>query len=363
MAEIETLEKETANRQLAHKRVRKAMLERLRSGKWAKNELIPSENQLAKEYNLSRKTIRKALISLENEGYLLAEKGRGRTVASTPNASPSESTLKTIGLLVSQYNDAYGEFTQIYQTVSESNHNLTIYTLKPGESDSPLENISHQNTSGILVYCQQILKSDIVDFSRTIPTVSLMHRCSDYDIPSFYLSWTLASYQCSMHLFEKGYDHQLIENSAASYHTQWNTEFIEGFSCAHTNNNISFSPEKVFNTEIINEEYKITDFKKIFTAIEEHGRVGIVSYFSLSTIDLIKKALQRGIRIPEQLGIACIFDTKALKESPVPVTAVSFDRLSMVEQAAKTLMKLVNNEPVGVIDNPRHGNLVIRSST
>jgi DNA-binding LacI/PurR family transcriptional regulator len=363
MAETDTLEKETANRQLAHRRVRKALLERLRSGKWPKNELIPSENQLAKEYNLSRKTIRKALISLEQEGYLLAEKGRGRIVSSTPNELPSESALKTIGLLVSQSNDCYGEFTHIYKTVNESSHNLTIYTLKPGDPGCPLENISRRNTSGILVYCQQILKSDIVDFSKTIPTVSLMHRCSDFDIPSFYLSWTLAAYQCSMHLFERGYGYQLLENSTASYHTQWNTEFYEGFSCAQDNNNTPVSHENVFNTKITNEDYRESDFEKIFRAINEHGRVGVVSYFSHSAIDLIKKALANGIRIPDQLGIACIFDTEALEKSPIPVTAISFDRLSMVEQAARTLMKLVSNEPVDVVDNPYHGKLTIRSST
>jgi DNA-binding LacI/PurR family transcriptional regulator len=293
----------------------------------------------------------------------LAEKGRGRTVSSLPNESVTESALKTIGLLVSQSKDSYGEFTQIYRTVCESNHNLTIYTLKPGESDCPLENISRRNTSGILVYCQQILKSDIVDFSSTIPTVSLMHRCSDFNIPSYYLSWPLATYQCSMHLFERGYRHQLLENSTASYHSQWNTEFYEGFSCAHTSNNVPVNHKNIFDTQMIKECPNETDFEKVLSAIKEHGRVGITSYFTQSTLSLINKALANGIKIPEQLGVACIFDTERLQESPIPVTAVSFDRLSMVEQATKTLIKLINKEPVEAVDNPYHGKLTIRHST
>jgi GntR family transcriptional regulator, arabinose operon transcriptional repressor len=357
------LEIETEHRQLAHSRVRNEFLKRLKSGKWTKNELIPSENQLAKEYNLSRKTIRKALITLEEEGYLLAEKGRGRIVSATPDEHLSDSALKTVGLLVSQSNDCYGEFTQIYRTVSENNHNLTIYTLRPEDSSSPLENISHLNTSGILVYCQQILKSDIVDFSKTIPTVSLKHRCSDFGIPSFYLSWSLAAYQCSMHLLERGYDYLMLENSSTDYHSQWNVEFYEGFSGAHASSNISISRENIFCTRLRSECYFDTDFEKILLAIKKHGRVGIVTYFSMSTIDIVKKALSCGIRIPEQLGIVCITDTDALKKSPIPITAVSFNRLTMVEQAAKTLIKMINGDLINNVDNPFHGKLMIRNST
>ncbi|MCD4831002.1 MAG: GntR family transcriptional regulator [Anaerohalosphaeraceae bacterium] len=359
---IEVNENETRAK-FAHEKLYAKFLEQLRNGKWPKNAMIPSEHQLAKECNSSRETIRKALGTLENEGYLQAERGRGRIVSAIPE-SPNSSSTKTIGLLVSELSiDAYGEFSQIHQTLSENNQNLTIYTLKPDSTARPLENISHNNTSGVLAYSQQILKSDIVEFNKTIPTVSLMHRCSDFGIPSFYLSWNLAAYQCSTHLFERGFKSQFLELSTVDYHSNWVNEFSEGVSCAHFANGLQFDSQQALNTTRITDDIINSDFENIFDELKKHKKVGVVTYFSKTTVDLIEIALKRGIKIPEQLGITCIMDTNKLTTSPVPVTAVSFNRLEMVEQATKTLLKMVQGENIEKKDNPFFGALKIRSSS
>ena len=49
----------------------------IQSGKIAPGERLPSENQLAAEYGLSRHTVRKALNLLSAEGYIVTEQGRG----------------------------------------------------------------------------------------------------------------------------------------------------------------------------------------------------------------------------------------------------------------------------------------------
>lgn len=345
----------------AHEKLYVEFLERLQTGKWPRNAMIPSEHQLAKEYDSSRETIRKALIVLENEGYLQAEQGRGRIVSATPEKILS---AKTIGLLVSNLNvDAYGEFTQIHQTLSENDQNLTIYTLKPDRTTYPFENISHNNTSGVLVYSQQFLKSDIVEFSKTIPTVSLMHRCSDFDIPSFYISWNLAAYRCSMHLFERGFKSQFLDHTIDYFYSSWVNEFLEGVSCAHFSNGLQFSSQQIFNTPTIDGDIRTSDFEKIFDELEKGKKVGVVTYFSKTTIDLIESASKRGIKIPEQLSIACLMDTNELTSSPIPVTAMSFNRLNMVEQATKTLLKMTQGENIEKKDNPFFGTLNIRSSS
>ena len=47
------------------------------SGEIRPGDKIPSENVLAKEYDISRQTVRKAIDILRNEGFLYAEHGRG----------------------------------------------------------------------------------------------------------------------------------------------------------------------------------------------------------------------------------------------------------------------------------------------
>ena len=47
------------------------------SGRVKAGEKLPSENELSAKYQISRHTVRKALSILAQEGYIVAEHGRG----------------------------------------------------------------------------------------------------------------------------------------------------------------------------------------------------------------------------------------------------------------------------------------------
>lgn len=57
--------------------------DRIASGEWAVNSRIPSENELNKQYGLSRMTVRQVLTQLVNEGMLFRVQGKGTFVAPT----------------------------------------------------------------------------------------------------------------------------------------------------------------------------------------------------------------------------------------------------------------------------------------
>lgn len=50
-------------------------------GVWKSNDLIPSENELASDYNLAVGTVKKALAELAREGFIVRRKGKGTFVA------------------------------------------------------------------------------------------------------------------------------------------------------------------------------------------------------------------------------------------------------------------------------------------
>ena len=52
------------------------------AGRYAPDEMIPSENALASAYKTSRVTVRKALHILENEGLIRPQHGKGYFVLS-----------------------------------------------------------------------------------------------------------------------------------------------------------------------------------------------------------------------------------------------------------------------------------------
>lgn len=63
--------------------IRDDLLKDIKELKYNVGDMIPKEMELAKKYNVSRPTVRQAIKSLENEGYLYRIKGKGTFVKNT----------------------------------------------------------------------------------------------------------------------------------------------------------------------------------------------------------------------------------------------------------------------------------------
>jgi GntR family transcriptional regulator, histidine utilization repressor len=62
-------------------RIKRHVVRRIESGEWTVASRVPSENQLATEFNVSRMTARRALLELTHEGWLVRSQGLGTFVA------------------------------------------------------------------------------------------------------------------------------------------------------------------------------------------------------------------------------------------------------------------------------------------
>lgn len=64
-----------------YKKIKQHILDRIASGQWQPGERVPSENQLVREFNVSRMTTNRALKELSAEGFLMRMAGVGTFVA------------------------------------------------------------------------------------------------------------------------------------------------------------------------------------------------------------------------------------------------------------------------------------------
>jgi len=62
---------------------------RLEQGEWAANERLPDERSLATHYKVARNTVRRAFNTLEDEGLITRQVGRGTIVREKPNQHAS----------------------------------------------------------------------------------------------------------------------------------------------------------------------------------------------------------------------------------------------------------------------------------
>ena len=63
-----------------HKKIEQDIFKKIQSGEYSENEIIPTEMELSDTYGVSRPTVRQAIQSLVNEGYLEKRKKRGTLV-------------------------------------------------------------------------------------------------------------------------------------------------------------------------------------------------------------------------------------------------------------------------------------------
>lgn len=71
-----------------YNQLRDLLLEKIRKGEWKPNDKIPTERELCKIYGVSRITVRQALESLSQEGYIYKKQGRGTFVKSKKYEQP-----------------------------------------------------------------------------------------------------------------------------------------------------------------------------------------------------------------------------------------------------------------------------------
>lgn len=64
-----------------HLQLEKILRKKIADGVWTENEMIPSENELSRCYNLSRMTVRNVITRLSQEGILYRVQGKGTFVS------------------------------------------------------------------------------------------------------------------------------------------------------------------------------------------------------------------------------------------------------------------------------------------
>ncbi|NLC96704.1 MAG: GntR family transcriptional regulator [Erysipelotrichaceae bacterium] len=129
-------------------------------GKYNYGDLIPTELQIQKEYEISRITARQAILELENEGYVLRKRGKGTIVIYQKKIE--ENLINSVSFtseMIEQGNKPGTKFVEV-KTVKATESIAKIFGIKFNEE---LININRLRTSNdkVIVYLETFLLKDL----------------------------------------------------------------------------------------------------------------------------------------------------------------------------------------------------------
>lgn len=115
-------------------KVKDSLIKRIGSKEFKENEKIPSEEALAQEYNVSRITVRHALIELINEGYLFRVPGKGTFVSKENNKTDGNNLIL---LIVPNLRHSF--YHKIVTTIETTLWKNSFHTILRVVNDDPVE--------------------------------------------------------------------------------------------------------------------------------------------------------------------------------------------------------------------------------
>ncbi|MEQ8671746.1 MAG: GntR family transcriptional regulator [Aggregatilineales bacterium] len=189
--------------------VYQSLKDRIEVGEFHFDDALPPERQLVKDYNVSRITIVKALDTLENEGLIRREHGRGTFVNDLRSISDATATIAFVcGVMVHPY--LYSVLMGIARIANERGYHLNVIGLHDESLDSAhtLRQIELQNIAGVLAYPRPS-KKDLKLYralgERNIPLVMIDRYYEEIEADYVVFDEEIASYEMTKNLIARGH--------------------------------------------------------------------------------------------------------------------------------------------------------------
>lgn len=328
--------------------IRERICDSLFNEAWQAGDRFSSEPQLVLKYGVSRQTVRKALQSLIDEGYLKPIKGSGTYVTEKAVARRYKKSY-SIGILVTYLSDYIFPtiIRELEETFTEAGFTVQLAstgnsTLK--ERELLLKMLSNRVDGIVLEPTKSALPNPNADLyenllAQNFPVITIHSSYNNMPFPTVALDDEAAGFMAAAHLLEKKYESvaAILKSDDLQGHRRY-----QGVLRAHRAYAKNFDDQKVF--------WYTTEDIKTFPGQAEaimkriEGSRAVVCYNDQIALMLEDILLAHGARIPEDYALVSIDDSKLAPLAPVPLTSVKSPIKEIGQTAARHLLRLINGE-------------------
>lgn len=348
------------------------------SGRIDSEGKIPSENQIAEGFGVSRHTVRQAIGELVSEGWLVREQGRGTFVrhggqVASSGIGSGTSRHAQIAVITTYLADYIFPFiiSGIEAHVAAQGHSLSLYSTGNDLTMErrSLETALAQGVNGLIVEpTKSTHPNPNIDLyllmqQQNIPFVMLHSSYVELNASVVSLDDAQGSYLATRHLLELG--HVRIAGVFKSDDAQGRARF-RGFVKAHQDCHTPVQGQFVATYTTEDREETISRLaNQYFSGGSVTGPTAVVCYNDEVAVKLIQSLGSLGLQVPEDVSVTGFDDSSLAVNGMVPLTTVRHPKAEMGETAAGLLLDILQDAdnrwiPREHIFSPE---LIVRQST
>ena len=319
----------------------------IRRRKIKSHDPVPSEGELAKIYNISRKTAKKALDYLANQGIVYRMPRRGTFLNDVAKNQFTSSRMRSnsIGMVVSNLDSYTSQIIfSIESEAREHNCNLVIKISRGLEDeDSCLRQLVDEQMEGIILfprvrdYCsEQVLKLK----AEGCPIVIIDRYFQETLMDCVLYDYFQGSYQMAQFLIHKGHrEIGLITNRITPISSS--EEQHQGYYKALVDNGIPVKSQYIHIIKKIKDCNNFSDDDPLLDQFvrENPDITAIMCGDDYLAASVQYSALRENIDVPDQLSIVGFADIQLATMLPVALTTVRQPTDELGKEAVKLLIK------------------------
>jgi len=314
-------------------------------GKWPLETTLPSELDLCEEFNVARGTMRHALSRLEQEGYVLRERGRGtRVIWGGEHLQDAGRASQQIAFVVPYVRDSFVStiLLGVERAAAERGWSITFKHVNNSsiQQAEVLNALAEQGTAGSIVYP--------VDSVHAEPLSLLARAGYPLVLVDRYLRGVVTDYVMSDHF---GGAIRATQHLIQLGHTQiafisWSDPAISlehrhaGYIQALSEAGLRYDPALTCEVEA----YPTINADSVAAFLKQ--RPGVTAVFAANdqiALAVYKIARQIGVRIPEDLALVGFDDLDFTAHLDVPLTTVAQPAFEIGETAVEMLSRRISD--------------------
>ncbi len=360
-----------------HLHVRQTLAADIARGVYSVGDMIPSEAELCRIFDVSRITVRQALASLVNDGLLVKQPGRG-TFVSSSKAKPEPSSSgknKVIGLVLT---NALGTFMSqlilgVEKVVRKHGYSLHIAIAHddPAKERACIDELISNRVAGALllpVDSEGQSNPNCFDYLRIqragIPLLFVDRHLSQLPVGFVVGPDEQGMTQLTNHLIAQGHDeigyihHNISASSVVDRHKGYVSALLA--NRLHPGPILTVNPPRNERNDVL----RGTEVVRQFLATGQRAPRALIGCNSSFAIGAIRALTEAGLRVPEDVAVVGFDDLPECEVLSVPLTVMRVPIEGMGARAAELLIQRIERGPaIAELEQEKlPGELVVRES-